>query len=125
MRQYLGFWLDTLINGKNIILHTPINPKQMRPIRKFITATVVCIVLFAISTQAQPPVRDPHTPGYVTATELPDGAVPSPNAFGDFIIGPTHSAAPEATPQPGVPQGTIYQLVMESKDSKIYPGIAR
>ena len=27
-----------------------------------------------------PPTRDPHTPGYVTATELPDGALPSPSA---------------------------------------------
>ena len=25
-----------------------------------------------------PPTRDPHTPGYVTAKELPDGTVPPP-----------------------------------------------
>ena len=29
-----------------------------------------------------PPARDPHTPGYVAATELPDGAVPSPTVDG-------------------------------------------
>ena len=72
-----------------------------------------------------PPTRDPHTPGYVTATELPDGAVPSPDSNGNFIIGPTHNPAPEMTEQENVPQGTIYQLTMNSKDSKIYPGIAR
>jgi len=72
-----------------------------------------------------PPTRDPHTPGYVTATELPDGAVPSPDSNGNFIIGPIHNPAPEMTEQENVPQGTIYQLTMNSKDSKIYPGIAR
>jgi len=72
-----------------------------------------------------PPTRDPHTPGYVTATELPDGTLPSPDSNGNFIIGPTHNPAPEMTEQENVPQGTIYQLTMDSKDSKIYPGIAR
>ena len=72
-----------------------------------------------------PPIRDPHTPGYVAATELPDGAVPSPDSNGNFIIGPTHNPAPEITVQENVPQGTVYQFTMESKDSKIYPGIAR
>ena len=38
-----------------------------------------------------PPTRDPHTPGYVTAKELPDGAVPPADADGNFIIGPTHT----------------------------------
>jgi len=74
---------------------------------------------------AQVPTRDPHTPGYVVATELPDGSNPSPNANGNFIIGPTHNPAPEMTVQANVPQGTIYTITMESKDSKIYSGIAR
>ncbi len=74
---------------------------------------------------AQPPIRDPHTPGYVQATELPDGANPSPATIGNFIIGPTHDPAPESTVQANVPLGTIYRFTMDSKDSKIYPGIAR
>ena len=41
-----------------------------------------------------PPTRDPHTPGYVHAKELPDGTVPPASADGNFIIGPTHPAAP-------------------------------
>ena len=54
-----------------------------------------------------PPARDPHTPGFVAATELPDGTVPSPEADGNFIIGPTHPFAPEMSVNTNVPQGTI------------------
>jgi len=72
-----------------------------------------------------PPTRDPHTPGYVTATELPDGTLPPPDVDGNFIIGPTHSPAPETQPTEGVPAGTVCNLTMSSADSKIYPGIAR
>jgi enterochelin esterase-like enzyme len=72
-----------------------------------------------------PPTRDPHTPGYVTANELPDGTNPPPNADGNFIIGQTHNAAPEMSSQEGVPQGTVSEFTMSSTDSKIYPGIAR
>ena len=71
------------------------------------------------------PTRDPHTPGYVTAKELPDGANAPVNADGDFILGPTHNPAPEMTVQESVPQGTVFEFTMESTDSKIYPGIAR
>jgi enterochelin esterase-like enzyme len=72
-----------------------------------------------------PPARDPHSPGFVTAVELPDGAVPPANAEGNFILGPTHRPAPEMTVAPGVPRGRVYRLTMKSEDSKIYPGIAR
>ena len=71
-----------------------------------------------------PPTRDPHSPGYVTAKELPDGANAPANVDGNFILGPTHSPAPEMG-QEGVPQGTVSTFIMESADSKIYPGIAR
>jgi len=72
-----------------------------------------------------PPTRDPHSPGYVTAKELPDGGNPPANVDGNFILGPTHNPAPEMTPQESVPHGTISTFTMESADSKIYPGIAR
>ena len=72
-----------------------------------------------------PPTRDPLTPGYVNATELPDGAVPPVNVNGNFIIGPTHPASPDMAVTEGVPQGTIHNFTMSSADSKIYPGIAR
>src|SRR4051794_21003184 len=59
-----------------------------------------------------PPTRDPGTPGYVPAKELPDGTVPAANADGNFIIGPTHNPAPEMTVLETVPHGTIYNLTM-------------
>jgi len=82
----------------------------------------------AVSTRPprpKAPTRDPHTPGYVTAKELPDGMNPPATEDGNFILGPTHNPAPEMTIKEGVPQGTVSTFVMESKDSKIYPGIAR
>ena len=72
-----------------------------------------------------PPTRDPNTPGFVTAKELPDGINAPANVDGNFILGPTHSPAPEMTPQDGVPHGAIYVFTMESADNKIFPGIAR
>ena len=68
----------------------------------------------APTPRPQPPTRDPHTPGYVTARELPDGTVPPPDADGNFIIGPTHPPAPETIPQDGVPQGAVYKFTMLS-----------
>ena len=72
-----------------------------------------------------PPTRDPHTPGYVEAKELPDTTIPTADADGNFIIGPTHNRAPEMVVNTNVPQGTVYEFTMNSADSKIYPGIAR
>jgi enterochelin esterase family protein len=80
--------------------------------------------------QAQPaprptlPTRDPHTPGYVQAKELPDGAVPPSSADGNFILGPTHNPAPEMTATE-LTHGAVIEFTMESADSKYYPGIAR
>ena len=72
-----------------------------------------------------PPTRDPNTPGFVAAKELPDGVNAPPTADGNFILGPTHNPAPEMSAQPGVPQGKVIEFTMSSADSKIYPGIAR
>ena len=46
-------------------------------------------------------------------------------ADGDFTIGPTYTNAPELTVKDGVPRGVVTQFVMNSEDSKIYPGIAK
>jgi iron(III)-enterobactin esterase len=77
----------------------------------------------------EPPVRDPHTPGYVDARELPDGANAPANQDGNFIIGPTHAPAPEmaalANKLEGALEGEVTEFTMSSADSKIYPGIAR
>jgi iron(III)-enterobactin esterase len=71
------------------------------------------------------PTRDPNTPGYVKARELADGTPPSPKEDGNFILGATHPSAPEMSVKDGVPQGQVFEFTMESKDSKIYPGVAR
>ncbi len=72
-----------------------------------------------------PPTRDAHTPGYVSATDLPDGTMPAPTADGNFILGPTHMPAPEAVVQADVPHGTVGNFTLTSAESKYYPGIAR
>jgi enterochelin esterase family protein len=71
------------------------------------------------------PTRDPNSPGYVKAKELPDGAIPSSKEDGNFILGPTHNPAPEMAAKEAVPKGDVFEFTMESKDSRIYPGIAR
>src|SRR4051794_8644787 len=72
-----------------------------------------------------PPTRDPKTPGYVAAKELPDGANAPPNVDGNFILGPTHNPAPDMIIQGGALQGMVFEFTMSSAESKIYPGIAR
>ena len=79
----------------------------------------------ARAARPAPPTRDPNTPGYVAARELPDGTNAPADADGNFIIGPAHNPAAEMSVQPGVPQGTVFEFTMNSADSKIYPGIAR
>jgi enterochelin esterase-like enzyme len=49
----------------------------------------------------------------------------APLRGGDFVIGPDYTPAPEMTARPGVPAGTVHDFTMESKDSRLYPGIAR
>lgn len=44
---------------------------------------------------------------------------------GDYTAAPPYHDAPELTAREGVPKGTVYQFVMESADSKAYPGIAK
>jgi enterochelin esterase family protein len=73
---------------------------------------------------APPPTRDPHTPGYVVAKELPDGANAPAKEDGNFILGPTHNPAAELTAREGVPKGDVFNFTMESADSRIFPGVA-
>src|SRR5579863_5052190 len=87
------------------------------------------LLTFAMTASGQQhrtyPARDPHTPGYVKAKELPDGQLPPPNKDGNFIIGPTHEPASELQVHDDVPHGTVTELTMTSAESKFYPGIAR
>ena len=102
---------------------------KMKTGRLSCNATLPCILLYLLAgmpsalARVTPPTRDPQAPGFVAATQLPDGAIPPANADGNFIIGPTHNRAPEMTTNN--PAGTVYRFTMSSEDSKIYPGIAR
>jgi enterochelin esterase-like enzyme len=113
MNRLLNFaCLSALIAG------TPLGYGQTPPAAQTVPAPVA-------APRPLPPSRDPHTPGYVEAKELPDGANAPENVDGNFILGPTHNPAPESSVQEGVPHGTVIELTMTSADSKIYPGIAR
>ena len=77
------------------------------------------------ATRPTSPTRDPHTPGFVAAAELPDGTLPSPDVNGNFIVGPTHQRAHEMIVRDDVPHGAVHLFTMSSADSKLYPGVAR
>jgi hypothetical protein len=73
-----------------------------------------------------PPTRAPSNPNYPRATELADGTLPPPGAEGNFIIGPTHTPAPETIAGDGVPRGAVTSFTLSSQDSVIYrPGMVR
>src|SRR5690349_12691451 len=100
--------------------------------RKLLRVSPILVVLSCVlsllpqaADRPVPPTRDPHTPGYVKAKELPDGTVPPAEADGNFIIGPTHPLAPEAALDRTIANGSVVQFTMNSADGKFYPGIAR
>jgi enterochelin esterase-like enzyme len=104
-----------------------LNEKDLAMLRMLNVAFSISLIVGCAQTPPRPtpPTRDPHTPGYVAAKDLPDGENPPADQDGNFILGPTHNPAPEVTAREDVPKGTVYEFTMESKDSKIYPGIAR
>lgn len=87
--------------------------------------SVVLLVAGLRASGEAPTARDPHSAGYVAATELPDGATPPADVDGNFLLGPTHTAAAEMSPQAGVLQGSVSEFTMSSASSRFYPGIAR
>ena len=50
---------------------------------------------------------------------------PAPLENGDVIIGPDYAPAPETLVRPGTPAGVVRAFTMESRDSRLYPGIKR
>ncbi len=42
---------------------------------------------------------------------------------GDYSIGPDYAPAPEQTKRAGVPEGKVVEFVMNSAESKFYPGV--
>ncbi len=76
---------------------------------------VLLIGLFAAVNPAMAqPTRDPNTPGFVAAKELPDGSVPPSDEDGNFIIGPTHTPAFEMVVHEGVDRGVKQQTLPQA-----------
>ena len=48
---------------------------------------------------------------------------PGKDGDGDVVIKPPYAAAPECMEKEGVPKGTVHEFIMNSEDSKLYPGI--
>ena len=100
--------------------------RQLVRIAAALAASAACGSMMAQpAARPTPPARDPHTAGYVKAKELPDGTNAPANRDGNFILGPEHPPAPEMSVHEDVPRGTVHEFVMQSAESKIYPGIAR
>jgi predicted alpha/beta superfamily hydrolase len=73
-----------------------------------------------------PPTRLFDAPGAPPFTVIDGRGANAPvDANGNFVIGPDYVPAPELAVRRGVPHGTVQQFVMDSKDSKFYPGISR
>lgn len=81
--------------------------------------------------RANPPAaRAPREVVPATSEDLADVArladLPSWHAGagdGDYSIGPEYAPAPEQTKRAGVPEGKVVEFIMDSADSKFYPGV--
>jgi enterochelin esterase-like enzyme len=58
-----------------------------------------------------------------SSTPDADLAALATDAEGDFVIGPDYTNVPEDKPDPNIPKGALDHFVMDSGDSKIYPGL--
>ncbi len=93
----------------------------MKFIAQFCTA-LACLSAAQIVTAADAP-KAPPAPAVATTNAPASPARTKDNV--EFIIGPNYAPSPETVVKEGVPQGTIHQFVMDSTESKIYPGIAK
>ncbi len=112
----------TNINATQPMRHNfqPLSPSGAKLIMNTALITSLAVALAAILNSAAfaddviPP--KPPPPG-LSAAEL------ATDVDGNFTIGPDYTNAPELQFHPNVPKGTIHQFVMDSADSKIYPGL--
>src|SRR5260370_26537730 len=93
---------------------------------KPLAAFLIFTCLFTEAAFAQPPVRKFDDPGSPPFQGLKTGENPPLDVDGNFVIGPEYKAAPERKVVEGVPQGTVKQFTIDSKETKLFnPGIAR
>jgi len=109
---------------------------RMIPRLRLLILALGLSTVLAQEPRPQPPARPadgPGAPKFKVAGAQPGdtelraapGANPPADTDGDWLIGPDYMPAPELTVVEGVPQGRVEQFVMDSADSKFYPGIAR
>ena len=92
-----------------------------------LSAPILCAALAWSSVSvAQPPVRKYDDKGAPPFKVLKEGENPPLDAYDNFVIGPKYVPAPERKKVEGVPEGTVQQFVIDSKETKLFnPGIAR
>jgi iron(III)-enterobactin esterase len=90
-------------------------------------ATFAIVTFFSVETAfAQPPVRKFDDPGSPPFKVLKAGENPPLDTDGNFVIGPDYTPAPERKEVKGIPQGTVKQFTIDSRETKLFnPGIAR
>ncbi len=90
-------------------------------------AAIISMLDASAQTAARPtpPTRAADAAGAPAFIRIAPDARPPVKGDGAFLIGPSYSPAPELTVVAGVPQGEVRQFVMDSRDSRFYPGIAR
>src|SRR3954462_10382403 len=72
------------------------------------------------------PVRKYDDKGAPPFKVLKEGENPPLDAYDNFVIGPKYVPAPEGKKVKGVPEGRVEQIVIDSKETKLFnPGIAR
>src|SRR5712671_610327 len=75
---------------------------------------------------AQPQTRKFDDPGAPPFKVLKEGENPPLDAYDNFVIGPNYVPAPERKKVDGVPEGKVEQLVIDSKETRLFnPGLAR
>jgi enterochelin esterase family protein len=112
----------------------------MHGTRAFLTALLAVVLMTSVSVaqttpppapatppaRPTPPTRALDGPGAPPFTKVEGGGANAPiDKNGDFVIGPDYLPAPELHLKDNVPAGRVGQFVIDSKDSKFYPGIAR
>jgi enterochelin esterase family protein len=117
--------------------YNPAARLKLDPMHLYRSSFIAMLLLAGFMTQAQtpvtppapvrptPPTRAPDTPGFVPAKDLPDGVLPPADQDGNFILGSTHAPAPQTVVKMDIPQGDVTEFVLNSADSKYYPGIVR
>jgi enterochelin esterase-like enzyme len=91
-----------------------------QPMKRLFQSAHVAALLFVLSSLNTALADDrPSTP----TAQVASASATAHEEDGDFTIGPSYSNAPELSAKNGVPKGELHDFTMDSKDSKIYPGL--